>query len=190
MKLFFIATMLFLGAQASAMDFNPVTEILKAQGLLDKSVKPLGLEWKVGDNAQYNINMGFISGTMDMRVREETSEGFWMNQDADLGFLGKQLIEIHINKNTGEIIEMRVNGQKQTPPESGNQEIVDMQEANITVPAGTFECVYLKIRDNSNNQESEAWLNPETIPMTGLVKTIQPGQFGEVVVELTGFQKL
>ena len=190
MKMLLVAAMLFIGAQVSAMDIQPVMEIVKAQGLLDQNVKPMGLEWKVGDNTQHNINMGFIQGTMDSKVREETSQGFWMEQNVDLGFMGQQLVEIHINKNTGEIIEMIVNGQKQTPPDQGNQEIVDMQEASITVPAGTFDCVYLKIRDNSNNQESQAWLNPTVIPMTGMIKMIQPSQFGEVVVELTGFQKL
>ncbi|MCB0355569.1 MAG: hypothetical protein KDD40_01090 [Bdellovibrionales bacterium] len=190
MRKLLIAAMLLIGVQASATDIQPVLEIIKAQGLYDQSVKPMGLEWKVGDNTQHNINMGFVSGTMDSKVREETSEGFWMEQNMDLGFLGQQLVEIHINKNTGEIIEMIVNGQKQSPPDNNSQEIVDMQEANVTVPAGTFDCVFLKIRDNSNNQESQAWLNPTVIPMTGMIKLIQPSQFGEVVLELTGFQKL
>ncbi|MCB0391145.1 MAG: hypothetical protein KDD58_07635 [Bdellovibrionales bacterium] len=190
MRMLLLALMVFIGAQASANDNTIVFQVLKAQGLFDQKVKPLGLDWKVGENTQHNINMGFVSGTMDSKVREATTEGFWMEQKMNLGFFGEQLVEIHINKNTGEIIEMRVNGEKQTPPDQGNQEIVDMQEASISVPAGTFDCVYLKIRDNSNNQESQAWLNPTVIPMTGMIKMIQPSQFGEVVVELTGYQKL
>lgn len=184
-----MAALMLFGLQSMAMDVSPVMEVLKAQGLFNNEVKPLGLEWTVGDNTQHNINMGFISGTMDSRVREETSEGFWMDQDMDLGFMGKQKVEIHINKNTGEIIEMIVNGQKQTPPDQGKQEVVDMKEDKITVPAGTFDCIYLKIKDTEKNQESQAWLNPEEIPMMGLIKAIQPGQFGEVTVELTGYQK-
>lgn len=103
---------------------------------------------------------------------------------------GKQLVEIHINKDTGELIERRVNGQKQTPPEAGNQKVVHTQEANITAPAGNFECVYLKIKDNDNNQESEVRLNTHQVPVTGVMKFIQPGQFGEVVLELIRFKKL
>lgn len=189
-SLLIIATM-FWGLHSTAADVNiPVMDILKAQGLFNQEVGTYALDWKVGDSTQHNINMGFISGKMDSRVREETPEGFWMDQDMNMGFLGEQKVEIHINKHTGEILEIRVNGQKQNIPDQGNQEIVDMQEASIKVPAGTFDCVYLKIKDTSNNQISQAWLNPQVVPMMGLIKTIQPGQFGEVTVELTGFKKM
>ncbi len=182
---------MFWGLHSTAADVNiPVMDILKAQGLFNQEVGTYALDWKVGDSTQHNINMGFISGKMDSRVREETPEGFWMDQDMNMGFLGEQKVEIHINKHTGEILEIRVNGQKQNIPDQGNQEIVDMQEASIKVPAGTFDCVYLKIKDTSNNQISQAWLNPQVVPMMGLIKTIQPGQFGEVTVELTGFKKM
>ena len=41
-----------------------------------QSQEAFNLEWKVGDNANYDINMGFIKGKMNMSVREEVSEGF------------------------------------------------------------------------------------------------------------------
>jgi hypothetical protein len=175
---------------ANAVFTNPFTEVLRAQGLFNQEVKPLALDWKVGESTQHNINMGFISGKMDTIVREETDIGFWMNQDVDLSFFGKQKIEIHINKSTGEIIEIRVDGQKQNPPEQGEQELVEMKEVEVTVPAGKFACVYLKILDKSSNQTSEAWINPEEVPVTGMIKSIQPGQFGNVEIVLTSFKDL
>lgn len=45
------------------------------------------------------------------------------------------------------------------------------------------------IKDKDNNQETNAWINPEQIPLSGMLKTIQPSQFGEVNVELTSFNK-
>lgn len=175
---------------ASSMDINPFSEVLKAQGFFNQNVKPMSLDWKVGESTQHDINMGFIAGKMDTVVRAETDIGFWMDQNVDLSFLGQQKVEIHINKSTGEIIEMIVDGQKQNPPEQGEQEIVEMKEVNLTVPAGTFACVYLKIRDTASNETSEAWINPEEVPVTGMIKAIQPGQFGNVEIVLTGFKDL
>ena len=190
MRLLLISAIMFFSFGTHAMNNTLVGEVLKAQGLFDAvSVQPQGLNWTVGDNAQYSIKMGFLQGTMDMKVREKVAQGYWIEQDIDLGFAGKQLVEIIIDPNTGEIIELRVNGQKQQPPDSSGQEVVEMKEDRVTVPAGTFDCVYLRVKDTSNNQESQAWLNPEEIPVMGLIKNISPSQFGDVTVELTGYEK-
>lgn len=148
-----------------------------------------GLDWTVGDTADYNLNMGFISGTLHSAVREEVDRGFWVQQDANLGPMGEQVIEILYDKNTGQVLEVIANGKKQTPPDPSDMELIEMKEANITVPAGTFDCIYVKVRDNKENKESEGWVNPEQIPVGGMIKTIAPGPFGEIVVELTGFNK-
>ena len=57
------------------------------------------------------------------------------------------------------------------------------------MPAGTFDCLYAKIRDTDKNEESEAWINPDQIPMMGMLKQVAPGQFGKVTLELTAFNK-
>jgi hypothetical protein len=62
--------------------------------------------------------------------------------------------------------------------QSKNVEIEEMQEANITVPAGTFDCVYVKIRDLDKDETSEAWINPSEIPISGMLQNKAPSQFG------------
>lgn len=145
------------------------------------------LDWKVNDRGNYKIDMGFLQGTMVMHVREWVSEGPWVEQNVDM--MGQQQkVEILFDKNDGSILRLLVNGEKQEIPES-NVEIEDMREANITVPAGTFDCIYVKIKDVDKNETSEAWINPEQIPISGMLQNKAPSQFGTVTLQLTEFLK-
>lgn len=146
-----------------------------------------GLDWKVGDSANYGINMGFIKGTMVMSVASVANDGIWMNQDIDLGFAGKQKVETLIDPNTGEVKKMIVNGKEEKIPDS-KVEVVEVKEATITVPAGTFDCIHARLKDEKN-QEINAWINPQLVPMSGLLKQVAPSQFGNVTVELKSFKK-
>ncbi|MCB0411010.1 MAG: hypothetical protein KDD22_00695, partial [Bdellovibrionales bacterium] len=134
------------------------------------------LDWKVGDRADYLVDMGFLKGTLVMHVREWVAEGPWIEQNIEM--MGqKQKVEILFDKNDGSIITMIVNGQKQEVPKN-NSEIEDMKEAKVTVPAGTFDCIYVKIKDLDKNQSSEAWINPQLIPIAGMLQQKAPSQFG------------
>lgn len=148
---------------------------------------PPGLNWKVGESTDFNLSGGFISGTMHSFVREEVPAGFWVQQDIDLGFMGKQKSEVLYDKNTGAVLELIVNGQKQDPPASGNVEVVETKQDRITVPKGTFDCMYAKIRDTKKNEEIQVWIAPG-VPMGGMIKTIAPSQMGEITLELTDFK--
>lgn len=148
----------------------------------------LGLDWKVGDRADYSIDMGFLKGSMVMSVKSIGNDGIWMQQDADLGFAGKQKIETLIDPNTGEIKKMLVNGKEQQVPKQ-DVEVIEVKEATITVPAGTFECIHARLKDKEQNAEINAWINPEKVPMSGLLKQVAPSQFGQVTVVLKSFQK-
>jgi hypothetical protein len=146
-----------------------------------------GLEWKVGDTADYSIDMGgFIKGTSHNFVREETATGFWMQQDVDL-MIQKAKVEVLLNKSTGQIEKLLMNGQEQSIPKN-NIEIVEMKESRITVAAGTFDCIYAKIRDKGDGKISEAWINPQVVPMSGTLKAISESQFGKVVQEAKSMQ--
>ncbi|WP_413576441.1 hypothetical protein ACLVWU_00195 [Bdellovibrio sp. HCB290] len=154
-----------------------------------EQAQTLGLNWKVGDTANYNLDMGgFIKGKMVMSVKSIGDDGIWMQQDMDLGFAGKQNVETLIDPNTGAVKKMIVNGKEQEVPKQ-DVEVVDIKEDKITVPAGTFECIHAILKDKKDNSEINAWINPELIPMSGLLKQIAPSQFGKVVVELTSFSK-
>lgn len=183
---------LCLSLLASWSQADTLSQIV-VKGLQDSAIKEAqlqGLDWKVGDNADYKLSIGgFINGSMHNFVREETAAGIWMQQDMDLGFMGKQKIEVLFDKATGQVLEMYANGQKQNPPDPSDMEVVEMKEAQVTVPAGSFECIYARVRNNKDNTESEAWLNPQRVPMSGMLKQLAPSQFGQVDVQLTAFQK-
>ncbi|MCB0341967.1 MAG: hypothetical protein H6626_11490 [Pseudobdellovibrionaceae bacterium] len=184
-----LLVMLSATTALGALD-KPIYDVSVFAKQVQTQMATQALNWKVGDSTDHNLNMGFLPGTMHSEVREETSNGFWIQQDVELGFGQTQKIEVLFDKNTGQVLEVRVNGEKQSPPDAGNMEVVDMKEASVTVPKGTFDCIYVKIRDTKKNEESEAWINPELIPINGLIKTIAPGPFGEVVLELTDYRRM
>jgi hypothetical protein len=144
-----------------------------------------GLNWHVGDKASYSLNIGgFIKGKSDNIVREDTGTAFWMVQDMDL-MIQKQKVEALINKSTGQIEKLLVNGQEQSVPKS-DQQILEMHEDHVTVAAGSFDCIYAKIQDKANNNYiTEAWINPKAVPMSGMLKAIADSQLGKVNQELT-----
>ena len=148
------------------------------------------IEWKKGDSNAYNLDMGgFIQGSMTQTVRDITSEGIWVDQNMDLGFAGKQAAQELIDPNTGEIKKMIVNGKEQEVPKQGEQEVVKVEEASINVPAGTFDCIHAQIKDKKSGDITEAWINPEKVSIGGMLKVIQPSQFGKVTIVLKSFTK-
>ena len=127
---------------------------------------------------------------MHMFIREETTQGFWLQQDMDLGFMGKQKVETLIDKSSGAVLEMIVNDQKQTPPDPNDTEIVETKNDHITVPAGEFDCIYAKLHDKKQNQDAEAWINPKAVPIAGMLKQIAQSQMGPITIELTDFVRM
>ncbi|MGZ3690239.1 MAG: hypothetical protein ACXVAX_01975 [Pseudobdellovibrio sp.] len=181
------AMLLSVAAQAHSM----VAEAIVRAELptIQASVGTLGLDWKVGQENDYKLNMGgFLNGTMVMSVKSVGADGIWLTQDVDL-MIQKQKVEILLDPSNGQIKKMLVNGQEQTPPKQ-DLEIIDQKEDHITVPAGAFDVIYLKVKDNaSNGAISEMWVNPRDIPLSGMVKTIQDSQMGKVTIELSSFKK-
>lgn len=181
-----VIAMMIFGFQSYA-DVAPMSAIKAVSAINTQDIRPASmLNWTVGSTADYNINMGFISGTMHSQVREETAVGFWIQQDMEL--MGAQKVEAHINKDTGEVIELLVNGEKQDPPKNDNMEIVESRREKVTVPKGEFDAVYVLMRDKTKNEDTKIWINPGIVPIGGMIKTIAPGPIGEVTVELTDFK--
>lgn len=160
---------------------------LQAQTMASAQLQ--GLQWKVGDKAVYSVNIGgFINGTSNNFVRDVSATEIWMVQDMDLGFMGKQKMEILFDAATGQIKKILANGQEQQIPAAGDQEIVEMKEDSVTVAAGTFQCIYAKIKSKKDGSVQEAWINPQAIPMSGLLKALADSQFGKVTQALTSFE--
>lgn len=186
MKKFFgfvAAAIVGLSLSAQANTLNPADLQVATQVMAQLNA---GLNWHVGDKASYNVSLGgFLKGTMNAEVTQDTGTGFWFTQDIDL-MIQKQKVETLINKSNGQIEKMKVNGQDQEVPKS-DTEILEMKEDKITVPAGSFDAIHVKIKDKSNGNISEAWVNPKIVPMTGLLKMVGQSQLGEVIEEATAF---
>lgn len=145
------------------------------------------LGWNVGDENNYKLKMGFIPGTMKMFVREINGDEAWLQQDINLA-IQQQKVEALIDLNTGETKRILVNGQDQDVPKA-DFEIIDQKAAQVTVPAGTFDTMYIKIKDNSSGQTSEQWVNPRVIAVSGMAKSVAQSQIGQVTIELTSTKK-
>lgn len=152
---------------------------------IQSQVSATMLKWKVGDKADYKMAGGFINGTVKSFVREDNGTEVWVQQDMDMGFLGKQKVEILFDKATGQVKKLLANGQEQQLPSTSNIEVVETKEDRVTVPAGTFDAIYAKIKDRDNGQIQEAWVNPQEVPITGMVKAIADSQLGKINQELT-----
>lgn len=148
-------------------------------------------DWKVGDTASYKMNLGgFIQGSMVLSIKDVQPDSLTITQDMDLGFAGKQNCEQVLNPNTGEVKKFTCNGQDQQQPSQGEIEVVETKEATVTVPAGTFTCLYIKAQQKSDSSIIEQWVNPKQVPVFGMVKTIAPSQLGKITLELTSFKKM
>ena len=185
-----LSTMLALGLSANANSKTTLSTVMfdnvKHAIMAETNAGP---NFKVGDSASYNLNAGFIKGSMKMTVTKVDAAEVVIHQDLDMGFLGKQNCDATIDLTNGSYKKLVCNGQDQQIPSQGDMELVEMKEDKITVPAGTFTCVYIKALDKKNNQNIEQWANPKQIPVSGMIKSISPSQLEPVTVELTSFIK-
>ena len=183
-----LASLLMAGLSWAASPVNFINETVSKVVTATVETQNV-IDWKKGDTNSYDLDMGFIKGSMVQTVREITSEGMWVDQNMDLGFAGKQTASQLIDPATGQIKKMIVNGKEQEVPKN-DTEVVEVTEANITVPAGTFDCLFAKIKDKKSGDITQAWINPEKVSIGGMLKIIQPSQFGNVTIVLKSFTKL
>lgn len=175
----------------AAQAHNTLGESIFASQLqgIKQAVVTEGIDWKVGDESNYKLNIGgFLNGTMRMYVKSIGADGIWLAQEMNLQ-IQKQTMEMLLDPNTGAIKKVLVDGKEQQLPKSDPQ-IVDSRQEQVTVPAGTFDSFWIKIQDKANNnEESQQWVNPQQIPLSGMIKAIQNSQIGKVTIELTSFKK-
>ena len=184
-----LSIIIFASVQAQAFfsyDLKTNVELFE-QHAQAQAIGTLELPWVVGEKANYSLNMAIFTGTMVVEVVSDEGNAFWVHQDTEL-VGNKSKAEMLIDKETGELLEVRVNGQKQDLPENNESEILEQKEESITVPAGTYDCIYVKIR--SEGRDSEMWVNPFDVPVFGMLKQVSPTQFGPMTLELTEFTDL
>jgi hypothetical protein len=179
-------------SMSSAADIKALVE-LQQRNVQIEAISTMGLKWKVGDRTEHGIKLAsFINGSMKTDVRREEDAGFWTFTDFDMGFAGKNKIETLYDRNSGKVLRMIVDGKEQDPGQGGDPndfELISTEEATITVKAGTFNTVHLKIRKKSTNEITEAWINMRDVPISGQVKMTAPTQIGQMVSELVSFAK-
>lgn len=182
-----VAAGLFVATYAQATSL-PDLLFTQQNNAITQAVQAQALNWKEGDTNNYNVDVGIAKGTMVMMVKSIGNDGIWIAQNIDLGFLGKQMAETLIDPNTGEIKKFIVNGKEQEIPKN-NTELISTTEDRITVPAGTFDCIHAILKDKDSGKDINAWINPQMIPMSGMLKQVAPGQFGNVTLVLTSYKK-
>ena len=182
-----VAAAMMLGLQAHSATLSPVDmTALTAVTVPTFTDIPLN----VGDSTDYQLSGGgLFNGKAHIFVRESTADGIWVEQDIDLGAMGKQKVEALYDKNTGKVLKIIANGQEQAIPDPSKMKVVETRQESVTVPKGTFACMYLKIHDTDKNTDTDVWINKD-IPVGGMVKTTQPTQLGiSITLELTDFVK-
>jgi hypothetical protein len=145
--------------------------------------------FKVGDTAAYKVDLGFFPATMTMTVADVKTDEVTINQDVDMMGQKQNCVEV-LNPNTGEIKSMTCNGQAQQSGDASDIQVIEQKEDTVTVPAGTFDCLYIKATQKSSGGNIEQWINPTLIPVFGMAKSIMPSQMGQVTIELTSFKKM
>ena len=73
-------------------------------------------------------------------------------------------------------------------PDTSNVEVVEMKESEAKVPAGSFKCIYVNIRDMKSGNVTEGWVNPKEVPIFGTIKTLGQSPLGQVTQELTSYK--
>ncbi|NUM88255.1 MAG: hypothetical protein HUU37_03535 [Bdellovibrionales bacterium] len=125
------------------------------------------INWKVGETAEYDLKAMFGSlGNMVKKVDREQGNAIWLKQEVT--GMAAQTIEALIDRATGEVLEMRQNGQKVNPP-NDKPEMIDQEHTTVTVPAGTFEVIHVTFK-SKEVKKGELWANPRDIPMDGAAK--------------------
>lgn len=146
------------------------------------------LDWAVGDENNYKVDIGFIKGVMQNKVTSVSADGIWLEQNVDLGFAGQQKVQTLLDPETGDVKRQIVDGREQEPAPS-KIEVIEVKQERITVPAGTFDTLHAKMRDLVSSQDFDMWINSEAVPLSGLVKSVEPTSAGPATVSLTSFRR-
>jgi hypothetical protein len=147
------------------------------------------VNWQVGDQSDYTLDIDGMKGSLHKEVtKNETPTQVWLEETVSIPNLGQnQTEDALIDRNTGKLLKLLVNGQEQQLPNE-DVTVISHDQETITVPAGTFQVVHLVAKDGSNNQ-IEIYANPQLIVIDGAAKEIQGTQYGPLTLELVGQQK-
>jgi len=180
----------FAGKVNAEPTVEQVSDALRVLAVVDtvQSAQNM-INWQVGDFQDLDVKMIFGGGSSHKEVtKEETAQNaIWLKNNISL--MGQnQVSEALISRADGKVLKLIVNGQEQ---QLGDEqiEIIDQKETNITVPAGTFDCMYVKakITARGQTQEIQMWANPIDVNIDGQLKATIASSFGDITMELKQF---
>lgn len=147
----------------------------------------LPLDWKVGDVAEYNVSAGiFGKGKMIKTVVKDIGKALWILEEMNIPS-HKETIKKLYNKEDGKILSVVRSGEAQNPEDS-KIEIMNQENTQITVPAGTFNVLHI-IGKSVKTPRIELWSNPDATVSDGTIKIIMTSKYYKITSELTKFTR-
>ena len=160
--------------------------------LATQDVGTLGLNWKVGDKMNYSVSLASMGniGTSEKSVTKDEGTSLWMVQTIDIPMAGqKQTTEIQLEKATGKVLKLIVNGKEQDlSNDDQGLEIISQDYTSITVAAGTYKALHI-VAKTKDVSKIEVWMNPKDTCIDGTLKQVMAIQFGDLALELTSFKR-
>jgi hypothetical protein len=174
-------------AEVSAVEIRNALNVLT---LLDtvQSAQNL-INWQVGDFQDHNVKMLFGAGTSHKEATSEdrAQNAIWLK--TTIALMGQnQVSEALISRADGKVLKLIVNGEEQAAGEQ-EVEIIEQAETTITVPAGTYDCMYVKAKITADGKVTDVqlWVNPIDINLDGSLKMVIGSMFGDITMELKQF---
>ncbi len=177
-----------------AADINAVVLAKTVSQVNVAAVQALNMiNWKVGDFHKFNVKFVFGGGAGLKSVPSEdlAQNAVWLKNEMTL--MGqKQVTETLLSRTDAKVLKLIVNGKEEDPNMGGDAviEILEQYEDDVTVPAGTFKSMYVKLKSTAQGQETiiEVWINPTDVGLDGQLKLIAQTQFGPLTLEVTEFK--
>ncbi len=150
------------------------------------------INWLVGDyqNVEVKFLLGGGAGHKEATKEEADKNAVWFVNEMTL--MGqKQKTEALIDRSNGKTIKLIVNGKEEDVSKEGDGEIeiIEQSETEVTVPAGKFDCLYIKakVKAQGQDQEIEVWINPVDVNLDGMLKVVIQSMFGPITMQLKDF---
>lgn len=186
---FVIVASLLTSSISFSAEYNPFTPSL-TQLVLSQQYSPFAmLDWKIGDKMEYDVKMGFFGkvGTMQKEVTGEQGDTVIFQQKIVMQSQN-ELVEVWINRYTGAVEKIIRNGKEEEIGDDG-LEIIEQKDTTVTVPAGTFDALYIHAKTKQVSK-IEIWMNPNETCMDGALKQVMKTSLAPVEMLLTSFHKV
>lgn len=191
--IFTVAAAGFLSAQANAHGVPSATQMSMMVRAAEQ-VLANRINWQVGDFHDFGISLASMGelgqGHKEVTKEDTAQNAIWLVQTLDV--MGQaQKVEALISRVDGHEIKRIVNGKEEQVGKDDTQiDIIEQSESTVTVPAGTFDCMYIKAKITQKGQEPqevELYINPTDVNLDGTLKMIMQSQYGAVTLELKKF---